>query len=66
MLVYSTIGHTTAIIEAEASKIPAKIRMKLVVESSSVKKTIEARRKNVSIAMTMDTLSKVDIIPKKD
>lgn len=60
------MGHTTAIIEAEARRTPAKIRILFEVDSSTSKNTIVAMRKNVRTAMTIDTLSSVDMMPKND
>jgi hypothetical protein len=59
-----TIGHTTAIIEAEASKMPEIINIVLWIYSYNSQNTIEAIRKNVNIAITIDIFDKVEIIPK--
>ena len=60
------MGQTTAIVEADASRMPARMRIVLEVESSIVKKTIEARRKKVNKAITIEVFNKVEIIPKND
>ena len=59
-----TMGHTTAIIEAEARKMPAIINIVLWIYSYNSQNTIEAIRKNVNIAITIDIFDKVEIIPK--
>lgn len=58
------MGQTTAIIEAEARRMPAIIRIVLWMDYYSSQNTIDAMRKNVRIAITIDILSKVEIIPK--
>jgi hypothetical protein len=64
LLLYNTIGHTTAIIDAEANITPARIKIISAVFDSSSKNTIVAKRKNVSIAMTIETFRRVEMTPK--
>lgn len=61
-----TIGHTAAIIEAEARSIPARIRIMFEVYFYISKNTMAAKRKKVKTEIMMAILRRVDMIPKKD
>jgi hypothetical protein len=60
------IGHTTAIIEADANKIPTIISIFSEISSSIFKKTMQENKKKVNIAITVDIFNNVEIIEKKD